>query len=603
MRNLVILKTAFLPLTVLASTCDLTVNPDAADLYFPLPSRYAVVSDADMTESHPTTVMLPDEKTILAFWDVRQGGPCGPAAVSTDAGRTWTDISDRLPRSFREAVERPFAFRFVDPKTGRGRIRVFASYAKVSKYDWRGPDERPLAEAMPSVVSEDDGRTWKPLPPLGADFACVNCFSGAARLKDGSYLAIFSRGGNPNGWGEELSVMSSRSRDGGLTWEKPRPVAALDGVCLTEPTLCVSPDGGEVCCFMGRNWGAPARGRHHPQPSAVCRSTDGGATWTKPQNVSSPLAGTRHMTATLPDGRYVATFRRGNDAWGWVGDYPSLRDGSGKGGVQIRLFHSYGNDADCGNTGVHALKDGTVVAVSHAIYSPSRPFPGIVAVRFTTDEVMAEARNRETAQNDFGHWKPFEKTNYRPLIYAKLYGPFAQSLIYMFDPGSLNARMYGNKLAFKGLASDLRRATNGAFGEAESKTGVYPVEKFAKDRRGNAAVLVWTVKVEKDCRAKLRVYGGPAFGCWLGGKCLRSVALSDVTAPNLLDVELKAGENEIMALVANPYYLLEPPANAGDPLHVAAALSGVEFTCVDPGGNLSLKADEPSILDDLGEGF
>ena len=321
------------------------------------------------------------------------------------------------------------------------------------------------------------------------------------------------------------------------------------------------------------------------------------------QDVSSPLVGTRHMTAALPDGRYVATFRRGNDAWGWAGDYPSLRDGSGKGGVQIRLFHSYGNDADCGNTGVHALKDGTIVAVSHAVYSPFRPLPGIVAVRFTTDEVMAKVRDRETAQNDFEHWKPFEKTDHRPLIHAKQYGPFAQSLIYELDPDSLTARMFGNKLAFKGLASDLRRATNGAFGEAESKTGVYPVEKFAKDRRGNAAVLVWTVKVEKDCRAKLRVYGGPAFGCWLGGKCLRSVALSDVTAPNLLDVELKAGENEIMALVANPYYLLEPPANAGDPLHVAAALSGVEFTCVDPGGNLELKADEPSISDDLGEGI
>ena len=38
---------------------------------------------------------MPDEKTMFCFWDLAHGGPTGPAAKSTDGGRTWTDISPR----------------------------------------------------------------------------------------------------------------------------------------------------------------------------------------------------------------------------------------------------------------------------------------------------------------------------------------------------------------------------------------------------------------------------------------------------------------------------------------------------------------------------
>ena len=599
------LKTVCLALTILSAAacaakadpvCDLTVNLDSTDCHFPLPSRYAVVSDADMSETHPTTVMLPDGKTIYAFWDTHHGGSCGPAAVSTDAGRTWTDISDRIPKAFRDAHDTPFAFRFVDPKSGKARIRVFASYGTATKYDWRGPDERPLAEAMPSILSEDDGKTWKMLPPLGADFACVNCFSGAARLKDGSYLAVFSRGKHPNGWGDPWSVMCSRSRDGGLTWEKPRLVATAPGVNYTEPTLCSSPDGGEVCCFIGNGWGKLG--------SAVCRSSDGGATWTKPTGLGAPLAGSRHMAATLPDGRYVVTFRRENGVFGWMGDYKALRDGTGAGGRQIRLFHNYGNEEDCGNTGVHALKDGTVVVVSQTEYSPYRPLSSIVAMRFKPEEVEADIRNGETALSDFENWKPFERTDYRPLTSARQYGPFAQTLIYAYDPLSLMARQCGNELVFNGKADGLQRVTSGLFNEASSKSGVYSVEKFRGDRRGDAAVLVWTVVVKQDCTAKLRLYGAPVTGCWLRGNCLKPVGLSDLLVPTLVALDLKAGENDLMVLVANPFYLLGKwPPNAHDPLQVAAAISGAEFTCADAGRDLEIKLDEVSISDDIGEGL
>ena len=584
-------KKGFVPRTERA--CDLTVNPVAEDGHFPLPSRFTVVSDTNEYEAHATTVMLPDEKTVFAFWDIRQGGPCGYGAVSADAGRTWTDISDRLPAEFRRTYDTPFAFRFVDPKTGKGRIRVFSSYGTASKYSWRGPDERPLAEAMPSILSEDDGKTWRMMPPLGADFACVNCFSGAVRLKDGSYLAVFMRGPNPNGWGFPWSVLSTVSRDGGLTWEKPRPVAS-PGHWTSEPTLCVSPDGEEVCCLMANKWGKFG--------SYVCVSRDGGATWSKPRELAAPIAGARHAVTTLTDGRYFATFRRGKDVWGWTGPYKSLRNGTGADGVQIRLFNNYGEAEECGNTGVHALKDGTILAVTHTAYSPFRPLPAIVSVRFTADDVAAEVEYRETALHDFENWKPFAKSDFRPLAHGRQYGPFAQALILKWKPGS--DHMGDNALDFRGRPQDVELVSGNKFAVADSKTGVYPVDKFRGDNRGDAAVMSWTVKVEKDCAAKLRIHAAPAYGCWLRGTCLRAINPSELLDPTILDVELKQGENEILVLLANPTYLHTRPPNVHDPLQIALALSGVEFTCVDYGRNIELKdLDNVSIDDDFGAGL
>ena len=71
--------------------CDFTLNPDARDGHTPADSaRFFTVCSSERFEAHPSAVMLPDDKTMLAFWDIQQAGPCGPAAISTDAGRTWT---------------------------------------------------------------------------------------------------------------------------------------------------------------------------------------------------------------------------------------------------------------------------------------------------------------------------------------------------------------------------------------------------------------------------------------------------------------------------------------------------------------------------------
>jgi hypothetical protein len=40
-------------------------------------------------QGHPTTVLLPDKKTMFAVWSIAHGGPSGPIARSDDASLTW----------------------------------------------------------------------------------------------------------------------------------------------------------------------------------------------------------------------------------------------------------------------------------------------------------------------------------------------------------------------------------------------------------------------------------------------------------------------------------------------------------------------------------
>src|SRR5436189_163406 len=40
-------------------------------------------------QGHPTTVLMPDGKTIFAVWCINHGGAAGPMARSPDGGITW----------------------------------------------------------------------------------------------------------------------------------------------------------------------------------------------------------------------------------------------------------------------------------------------------------------------------------------------------------------------------------------------------------------------------------------------------------------------------------------------------------------------------------
>ena len=559
--------------------CDLSLNVDARDGHTPPDTnRYSVICESKRFEAHPTTVMLPDDRTILAFWDVQACGPCGPAALSTDAGRTWTRIDERIPAAFAECHDEPKAYRFIDPKTQKPRIRVFASYGTALWWSWRGPSSRPLDVAMPSILSEDDGKTWKYLPPLGTNFACVVCFSGVVRLDDGSYLGVFSRCSQPNGEGGPYSVMGSVSRDGGLTWEQPFEICAGKGSKhYFQPTVFRSPDGKELCCLFGNL-------NRHDSAATVCFSKDEGRTWSSPRTAPGGLGGFGHSISRVPDGRYLIAFRRGSAVWGWLGDYAELRKRDGRGGG-VKISHSYGEQFDCGAPNVHVRKDGEILTVAASQFDLRHPMPSVFSLHYTTEIVDREIKERTDAQRDFMKWDAFKGTPFKPLKSAKFHGPFAQELV-------MRDRKERHVMPYDGSKRYISRTAGQTFTEMENDTGTFAVEKYRKHRSGNAAIAVWTVSVPEDCKARLQLIGSPMVRCCVGTRCVLPAVGATIFDRRTAEIELKKGENEISLMVWDPQDRASCEAGfSGLPMRFAVGLDCPNFKCLNPDRNLVIKEE------------
>lgn len=336
-------------------------------------ARQVVVAAGTDTvyQGHPTTVLLPDGRTIFAVWCINHGGAAGPMARSDDGGRTWTRLDDRLPPGFSTHQNCPSIYRLVDP-AGRARLWVFS--AALGKRGGPG---------MPRILSEDDGRTWRELEPLG--FPCVMTFSSIVRLRDGRHLGLYHKG--PDGKDRApLEVLQSITADGGFTWSTPRVVAAVAGKNPCEPFVFRSPDGTELCCLMRENT--------HKGRSLVMFSRDEGATWSAPRDTPWGLTGDRHNGVFTRDGRLVVAFRDKaigsptfNHFVAWVGTYEDIRrDRPGQ--YRVKLLHSHAG-GDCGYPGVELLPDGTIVATTYVKYRAGTAKHSVVSTRFTLAEADA----------------------------------------------------------------------------------------------------------------------------------------------------------------------------------------------------------------------
>jgi hypothetical protein len=280
-------------------------------------------------QGHPTTLLMSDGKTIFAAWCIGHGGHAGPMARSDDGGLSWTRVDDELPEGFSRHWNCPSIYRMVDPK-GRERLWVFSAQPN-----------------MPRIVSEDGGKTWREMEPIGKDFHCVMTFSSIARLKDGTYAGFYHRRSSSS-----LQVLKTITKDGGLTWSRPQVVAHVDGKAPCEPFVFRSPDDKELCCLMRENT--------HKGRSLMMFSRDEARTWSKPVDTPWGLTGDRHMGIYTPNGRLVIAFRdmalksptRGHFV-AWVG----------------------------------ALPDGTIVATTYIKYRPGKQKHSVVSTRFTMDEM------------------------------------------------------------------------------------------------------------------------------------------------------------------------------------------------------------------------
>ena len=343
--------------------------------------RHVVVAEGtqDIYQGHPTTVQTADGR-VIAVWCTPHGGHCGPAAETADGGKTWARIDDRFPVAYRDHGNCPSIYRLIGPD-GKARLWVW-SQTKRRAGDKSGDVwtwSKDLSRAMPSVVSEDEGRTWKEMPMLGEKFACVMAFSSIVRLKDGSYLGMFHSG--PSGEDRPpLRVKQSVTRDGGFTWSDPVEVCQIEGKDPCEPYVFRAPSGDELCCLMREN---SHRGR-----SLMMFSQDEGATWSRAVDSPWGLTGDRHQGVELKDGRLCIVFRdmapespTGGHFVGWVGTYEELKSVQQGQSYRIKLLHSYAG-CDCGYSGIHQLEDGTVLATTYIKYWNDKRLQSVVSTRF-----------------------------------------------------------------------------------------------------------------------------------------------------------------------------------------------------------------------------
>ncbi len=340
--------------------------------------RHVVIAEGTETtyQGHPTTVLMPDGRTIFCVWCINHGGAAGPMARSDDGGVTWTRMDEQMPPGFKTHQNCPSIYRMTDP-AGKERLWVFSA-AKDSR---KGP-------GMPSIMSEDAGKTWKEIPPLG--FSCVMTFSSIVRLKDGSYLGLYHKG--PDGADKApLEVLQTITADGGFTWSAPKVVASVTGRNPCEPFVFRSPDGTELCCIMRENT--------HKSRSLVMFSRDEGQTWATPADTAWGLTGDRHNGVFTNDGRMVVAFRdqalnsptKGHFV-AWVGTYDDIKQ-SKPGQYRVKLLHSHAERVgDCGYPGMELLPDGTIVATTYVKYAPGKEKHSVVSVRFTLNATDALAK-------------------------------------------------------------------------------------------------------------------------------------------------------------------------------------------------------------------
>lgn len=320
-------------------------------------------------QGHPTTVLMEDGRTIFCVWSFNHGGVAGPMAKSTDGGLTWEQVES--PADWKDMKNCPSIYRMIDKK-GKERLMVYSAQPNIAQ-----------------SYSEDGGKTWSPVRSM--NMTCVMAFTSMVRLKNGDYLGMYNRRPQGQVGPPQNEVCQSISKDGGLTWERPRVVVVNgENNIPCEPFVFYSPDKKQLACLIRDN----KRDGH----SLVIFSDDEGETWSDPIETPWGLTGDRHIAQYAPDGRLVVAFRdmaplsptRGHFII-WIGHYNDLVCQT-PGQYRVKLLHSYAGN-DCGYPGLEILPDGTFLATTYIKYEAGEKKHSIVSLRFTLDEMDSSIKS------------------------------------------------------------------------------------------------------------------------------------------------------------------------------------------------------------------
>jgi|TARA_B110000438_G_scaffold110541_1_gene108452 hypothetical protein len=294
---------------------------------------------------HPTTVLLEDNKTIIAVYPKGHGRGAIVMKKSSDAGKTWSPRLE-VPESWATSKEVPTIFPTVD-KQGKQRLIMFSGLYPIRM-----------------AYSEDNGVQWSQLEPIG-DYGGIVAMGCLIRMNNGDYVALFHDDGRfikGSGKSDKFFVYSVRSSDGGMTWSDPTVIATHDIAHLCEPGFTRSPDGKKIVVFLREN--------SRRLNSFMIESTDEGETWSQPQELPASLTGDRHIAKYTADGRLFITFRDTTHAsptkgdWvAWVGTFDDIMSGR-EGQYRVRLMDNT-KGGDCAYPGLELLPDDTLVTTTY----------------------------------------------------------------------------------------------------------------------------------------------------------------------------------------------------------------------------------------------
>ena len=336
-------------------------------------------------ESYPSTVLMPDGKTIFCVYETYELNPdwkpgakfpaytsrCGPLKKSLDGGRTWSGL---LPthESWETVRNCPTIHRLEDPG-GQERLLVMVPY---------GPEP-----GMHQSVSLDGGATWSKMRPNG--LSCTVPPIRLAPLSGGRYLAAY-HDSERNG-----PICGSITEDGGLTWAEQVVAVRHPDAFPCEPFITPSPDGKELTMI--------AREQSRIYNSILATSRDEGRTWIDLREGPTGLTGDRHIGLYAPDGRLIVVFRDNSvntpaaplakisNFVAWVGAYEDLVEG-GEGECRIILLQG-----SAAYPGLVLLADGTIVATCAMKNYPGDGRMSVMSTRFKMEEIdalLAESQGR-----------------------------------------------------------------------------------------------------------------------------------------------------------------------------------------------------------------
>ena len=337
--------------------------------------RHVVIAQGteNQRQGHPSTLLMPDGKTMFVIWTFGHGGPLGPVKKSEDGGQTWSDFMD-VPDSWQQYANCPPLYLLKDPQ-GKQRLTTYVN---------RGP----YGYKMYRAELDLETNKWSPFDPvkiagrndtLTAD---VMPFTAIKPIDSGKKLLGVTNIRRPYDEGKTNILAQSMSEDGGITWSPWRIVLDLgEPYRPCEPELIRSPNGNQLLMIIREN--------DRSVNSWIMTSHNEGKTWSEPFQATASITMDRHQATYAPDGRLVIVGRDKAEKStskehfvAWVGTYDDLVKGR-EGQYRVKLLHTYKSTE---YPGLEVLPDGTFVATNAVGYRPGENH-SIVSTRFTLAEL------------------------------------------------------------------------------------------------------------------------------------------------------------------------------------------------------------------------